>query len=495
MSKKNLSIISYLYLIVPVLLFFTMYLKIYISIPLDIGLIIILYRIVKNNTAKDLVVSKRVLLVIFLISIIVCITAGIGNIFYQSSDWHWRNAIFRDMINKPWPVYYKSMNATLCYYIGIWILPALFGKLFLGLGSNVAFTMGNIALLIYAALGLTLITLWIINTYKTKDKKKIIISILVFFLFSGLDIIGLFLRRRFDLFHEVHLEWWSNTYQFSSIITQLFWVFNQSIVAWLITWMYLNEKKLSNYFLLIILALPYSPLPFCGLIILFLSSGIKHLIDSIKNKNVLELFKEVFSIQNVLAILVILPIYFFFYRTNGSVNEAGFRLELGLLKGRGIIYLMVFWILEVGIYYIILFKKYKSNYLFHVAYISLIFIPLFRIGNALDFSMRASIPSMIVCIYFIIDYIINNRFDKISKIIVIIFIFGMITPGFEYLRAVHSIRVNKKINNVADKIKTFEDKDISEYTNFISPDPEESIFYKYLARDIKEQKNDKRNNK
>ena len=483
---KKLKFISLLYLILPIIVFYIGYLKLYISIPLVIGLGYILYKGFKEK--EKIVINKKTIRIILLISLLICFTAGLGNMYYQSDDWRWRNAIFRDMINKPWPVYYESMNATLSYYIGFWTLPAVIAKPFLIFGQNVAWTIGNLMLLLYATIGLTLVLLWIIKTFKLKDKKKIILCLAIFLLFSGLDFVGSLITQNFAVIKASHLEWWATRYQFSSTITLLFWVFNQTIATWLITWMYLNEKKLNNYFLLILLALPYSPLPFCGLMILFFATGVKYLIEAINNKKIKELFKDIFSIQNILALITILPIYYLFYKTNGATNESGFRLDWVLLQGNGIIHILMFWTLEIGIYYILLFKKYKKNYLFHVAFLTLIFIPIFKIGNAADFAMRASIPLIIVCIYFIIDYALHN---KLNKIIITIFIIGAITPGCEYLRSLKNIIEYKKINCVADDIKTFEDKNIKEYSNFVSPEPEDTLFYKYLARDIKGVKNDK----
>lgn len=47
--------------------------------------------------------------------------------------------------------------------------------------------------------------------------------------------------------------------------TCLFWVFNQTVVPWLMTLCVLNEKSVENYALLGLLALPFGPLPFVGL--------------------------------------------------------------------------------------------------------------------------------------------------------------------------------------------------------------------------------------
>lgn len=59
--------------------------------------------------------------------------------------------------------------------------------------------------------------------------KKQGIGLLFLIFFSGMDILGaLYSSRLPDLlaYDAMHLEWWTNDFQFSSLTTCLFWVFN-----------------------------------------------------------------------------------------------------------------------------------------------------------------------------------------------------------------------------------------------------------------------------
>ena len=54
--------------------------------------------------------------------------------------------------------------------------------------------------------------------------------------FSGLDVVGTVLRVPAAIEHwdvTKHLEWWAGRYQYSSMTTQLFWVPNHALGAWL----------------------------------------------------------------------------------------------------------------------------------------------------------------------------------------------------------------------------------------------------------------------
>jgi len=487
MNIKTLKRLSYVYLILPVILFILGWIKLIFSIPITIALIIAIVILNKQSEEKDneKIISIKLLSAIFFILLFVCILAGQGGLFYQSDDHNWRNAVFRDLINEDWPVYYEYSDNYLNYYIGHWMVPAGIAKIFLLISETVAWNIGNILLLLWTTLGVNLTFLWIINAIKNRSKKNIFIALIVFLFFSGLDILGTFIGNDIVI-EKMHLEWWATEYQFSCITTQLFWVFNQAIPIWLIVMIFLNEKSVKNYFLLIILCLPYSPLPFLGAMLIFACNGFRILYKSIKEKKLKTFFKDVFSMQNCIALICILPIYYFYYSLNQSTMENGLRFLSELSSMSDLMDLLIFWFLEIGIYFVVLCKNYKKSSLFWVSFISLIFIPLFTIGSERDFAMRASIPCLFVSMIFVIDFLLNKSYEnnKISKILIVsCLVIGMITPLFEYARAVKEVAENGKIRLVADEIVTFSDKEPERlFKNFMAQNNSDSIFIKYLKK-------------
>lgn len=511
MTEKNLKLISYLYLIIPVIIFVISWTKLFFSIPITICLIII-FKLLYNQTKNDNqnISELKNIIPIFVIILLICITAGHGGLFYQSNDWDARNAIFRDLIQQNWPVYYEKSNSALTYYIGQWMVPSVFGKLAIFIANvtssifpniftsimkklslEFAFKLGNIGLLFWNSLGVLIVILWLIKILKLEKRKDIYLAIFIFLFFSGLDIIGMTIFGTFNVFlRRIHLEWWAITYQFSSMITQLFWVFNQSIPAWIITLIFLEEKSVKNYMLLILLALPFSPLPFIGLIILFACNGIRFLIVSVKNKKAVNFIKDIFSIQNVLAFFTILPLYACLYFGNssatGNKDGGGFLLMTDLLTPFELIKLLIFWFIEVGIYGIFLIKRHRKNPLFYVIMIALLIIPLFKLGYEYDFSMRVSIPLLLVINVWIVQKYLeekNKNNITISFILLtIVLSIGFVTPMCEYARAFYYINKTKKINLVCDITKTFSELD-EIGANFVTQNPKEnSIFFKYIAK-------------
>ena len=511
MTEKKLKIISYLYLITPIIIFVIGWTKPIFSIPITICLIIILkllHNQVKNETEN--IIEFKKIIPIFIIILLICITSGHGGLFYQSSDWDARNAIFRDLVQQDWPVYYEKSNSALTYYIGQWMVPSVFGKIVIVIANVIssivpniftsimkklslefAFQVGNIVLLLWNSFGVLIAILWIIKILKLEKKKDIYLAIFVFLFFSGLDVVGMSIFGTFNVFlRRIHLEWWGITYQYSSMITQLFWVFNQSIPVWIITLMFFEEKKVNNYMLLILLALPFSPLPFIGLVILFACNGIRFLIESIKNRKIVSFIKYIFSIQNILAFISILPLYGCFYFGNssavGSTDGGGFSLMTDLITPFELFKLLIFWFIEVGIYGIFLIKTQKKNSLFYIIMIALFVIPLFQLGYEYDFSMRVSIPLLLVIDIWIVQKYLE---EKNKKGVTLTFIFltlvlciGLVTPLCEYARAIYRINEAGKINYVCDITKTYTKSD-EVASNFVTENPKEnSIFFKYIAK-------------
>ena len=219
-------------------------------------------------------ISLEFLVFSFLIIFTWVFFSGIGGFGFQNLDFLARNAVFHDLINYPWPVIYdfsadstlKEMfgnTGALVYYFAYWLPSALVGKL---LGWKIA----NFVLFIWTLVGVSLCIL-LITRYIGKAS---ILIVLAFVFFSGLDIVGeimVYMREfiphaytgiyfpsanywgfylRYTL-NNYHLEMWNSGDGFSflnynSHTVQFFWVFNQSIPAWLVTLLLLNLNQIKG---------------------------------------------------------------------------------------------------------------------------------------------------------------------------------------------------------------------------------------------------------
>jgi len=164
MRSKKLTIpskwigrISFLYLLIPFLIFCLGFLKTYISLCI---IVIFLWLIIKSwsratQERLSFSLTRSTMVYTILVVFVWVALSGIGGFAFQNTDFHIRNAIFRDLINYHWPVKYftnptdSSISYSLTYYIGFWLPAALVGKI-------AGWTAANIALYFWSVLGIIL---------------------------------------------------------------------------------------------------------------------------------------------------------------------------------------------------------------------------------------------------------------------------------------------------------------------------------------------------
>ena len=163
------------------------WLKLPFAIVFCVGLFCLLYFIVND---KGLYIRfDECFIFILIISLSWVLLSGIGGFWAQSKDYPWRNAIFRDLILRDWPVYYPKSNGYLVYYFGYWLVPALFGKLAYKMGATElwAFRIGNCALYIWSVILVSILFILLINALKADTKKKQILIPVLFIFIIGIE--------------------------------------------------------------------------------------------------------------------------------------------------------------------------------------------------------------------------------------------------------------------------------------------------------------------
>lgn len=428
-------IISFIYLMAPFALFSVGWMKAQFWIPIILILFISFIYATRNISDNYYFVSKndlsKLIVALGIIAIWVYFS-GIGKFVFQNEDHFTRNAIFEIMINYDWPIINHQttgelpgnpQSTSLIYYLGFWIPAAVVGKMF-------GMTAANIFLYLWAVFGVFLTYYFIC----VKQNHVSLLPLVIMIMFSGLDIIGTWLTG-IDLStisNDFHLEWWIPPYQYSSMTTQLFWVFNQAIPAWLGTILILLQKNNRSLILILSCCLLTSTFPFVGLIpivlyqILFLR---KNAID--RKTWILDLF----SFQNVLGGGVIGIFSFLYLKSNVASGQFMKQSCYGPTYTNSILKLILFISCEFMVYTIVLFKYKKNDYLFYIINILLTIIPLFRIGEGADFCMRASIPSLFILMLFVIEVFTSHETDKKTKtLLLLILCVGSITPLHEIIR-------------------------------------------------------------
>lgn len=448
-SNKWIVRISFLYLTLPFLIFCVGFLKPIIFIPILLvfcGLAII--NIGGNKSEKTTFsIPLPSLILTLLIAMIWVWLSGIGGFAFQNTDFHTRNAIFRDLINYAWPVRYftnpvdTSIPYSLTYYIGFWLPAALVGKI-------AGWLAANIALYLWSVLGIMLTLLLLASKIKLTPAKLV----LLFVFFSGMDGLGTLLRvialpNTFNpLWPPIsHLEWWMPNFQYSSFTTQLFWVFNQALPAWLcMALLYITGER-KNIFLIWSLCCFFAPLPALGMFPYVVLKIPKDLFDSenlkfkTKMKPLSVFFSQLWldirsllSFENILGGGFVLGISFLYFSSNvQSANTSTSQIQSFSWA------FYIFFVLFEGLILWWIFKdRYKANLNWYLAGALLIVIPLIKIGNSQDFCMRASIPTLFMLLLWSSETLSAPK-TRVKVGLILLLCLGAITPIYEINRSIY----------------------------------------------------------
>jgi hypothetical protein len=355
--------------------------------------------------------------------------SGAGGFAFQNGDWVKHNAMLYDLVTRDWPVTYtiNDVPAFLNYYLGLYMVPALIGKL-----TNMQTALN--AQFVWIFCGVVLSYAWLTRIIK----KPRVLVIIFFILFATADSLGLIMVRNFTLFNFITpLEHWTATpHEYSSFSTLLFWVPGQAIGLWIVMGVLIDmykKEKTEHFPIFASLLMFWSPLGFVGMLP-FALFAIK------KNKLLL---------INIACALLILLFFYFYYSANifGTLHAKEY---MGLWKADARIFWLRFAIFIfseafVPIALIFSLKKHldeKLKKLFYIAAIMLLTLPFFKYGLLNDLVMRSSIPSIFIIFLCSYSLLVSKRVRQQHKFLwlglIIYFILGSVTSVTEINRAIRS---------------------------------------------------------
>jgi len=332
--------------------------------------------------------------------------------------------------------------------------------------------------------------LFLIAFAKASTGKAAAVCFAVFVFFSGMDVVGAVLWRGGLAWH---LEWWSNIYQYSSMTTCLFWVFNQTVAPWLICAVILQRPDVGDFGFLGTLCLFFAPFPFIGLLPFLFVYAACFLLRG--KGSFYERIKPFFTGRNVLFMAGVLPVCAFYFSMTGAINAATGTVywrvsEWPMFFSTLSLCLLAFFLfLEYGFTALILAPFYKRDPFFITAVVWLTFIPFFKIGPSGDFMMRASIPALFVLMALTAKVLVltadtlSNDLKIMKAGLVICLCIGAFTPAVEFTRAFVFTAKAGVQNAVADDVKSLAPFiGRPEVVNFSRIDAFETFFGRYLAR-------------
>lgn len=542
-KRKRINLIlltaAHIYLLLPILIFCVGWCKWYIGAVMSCIIVIGAYMsirqymLVKSVESVWVSVDRKTLWKCLFAVIIIAlwvVLSGIGGYVWQNEDHLHRNTLFNVLVKDNWPVVRSvAMNDAirergLVYYIGFWLPAGVIGKLF-GREAGYAFQC------VWAILGIvifySLICYW--------RKKVSLWPLVIFIFFSGLDVIGTLCGGEpiTALWGVEHLERWPKIYQYSSMTTQLFWVFNQAIPVWIACGLLFLRPHPKNCVMIWTSVMLTSTLPFIGLFPYVAYIIIKGDKPMGQYSSVAEYLKEVWkrlaSVPNLVCggaigiisflylvqntaggllqkiagippIIFVVAFFFFIAAIVGTVwlMVHGYSKHLKLLGAivigcgvvggvfyllnRGysinrivlrIMMLLWFYALEAGIYLYLLRQKKKQSGLWWLCSITLLVFPLIKIGTSIDFCMRASIPGLVLIYFWVVKKLEEGLKAKGAYILCIVLVLGGITSLHEIMRTIVYSSRPYSIEAVAEEAVFVEGNFSGDATG---------IFWEYIAK-------------
>ena len=477
MRKKSyiwVNIVIYIYMVLPTLIFVIGWLRWYWALGFSVLISFACLRGFMDSAQNNYWVIEenyKTFLKALLFIVGWVYLSGIGGWCYQNSDHEVRSAIFRALVEYDWPVISNNGERGLIYYIGFWLPAACVGKVF-------GIEAGYATQFIWAVLGIFMVY-YLICTYR---KKVDLWPMAFLILFSGLDYVGTWIlgQEGINLNLAAHLEWWAADFQFTSMTSQLFWVFNQAIPAWLATMMISVQKDCKNILFILSLCMLSSTIPFVGLIPIVIYFYIKRVITDRTTWN------EVFTFQNVVGVLIVGGCAFLYLIGNisgGMVKQDNASLVIKEPMA-GLLRYLLFYFLEFGVYLYFIYKYKKKKSLLYLIVAILLVCPFIKVGVGHDFCMRASVPALFILMLMCMDtlekiYLDNKRYMLVAYGIVLIL--GSITAFNEIHRSIRETFVKVTAGESVRYPEIDIESQVLQYGNF-SGETGNNIFYKYFAR-------------
>jgi hypothetical protein len=369
---------------------------------------------------SDVIVPWKAILIAASVALILFVLGGQGRFFHATADWQVRDAILADMARFPWPYAYQMDGGAgiLRAPLGLYLLPSLAGG-----GWH------EIAMLISNSLRLTLLIALCWPLFAgTRDR---IVAGSVFLLFSGFDFIGTVLVN--TLGGEAawtHLERWNFNNQFSSHITQAFWVPQHAIAGWACAVAFLlwhrGYARIGLFAATIPLVAIWSPLAIMGAVPFALLAGVRALRSGDWN------FGDV--ALGALAAMLALPSLAYMQLDAAELGSSAREITVAAYALVILLEVLPLWLPP----FLARSTLGEDRPILWVILGCLVVMPLYQIGANSDFQMRGSIMPLALLAVFFADWLLRMLDQKVRSGVVCaiaILAIGAVTPAVELQRS------------------------------------------------------------
>lgn len=355
------------------------------------------------------------------IAALLLLLGGEGRLFYANIDWMVRDGVLHDMGTHPWPYAYmaRGVPEVLRAPIGMYLVPALALKA----GGQ---AMADGALLLQNAFLLTV--LLGLGSVLFPSARHRAVALAVFIFFSGLDVAGAMLSplRSAGALPD-HLEWWVPAMQFSSHITQLFWVPQHALAGWAcaVGFMLWRDDRLSlgGFLALVPMTILWSPLSALGAM-----PFAAFAIGKAWRQRAIQPYDIALP---MIATLLSVPTLLYLSAAGQSVGARSVGIDPVAYFSFEFYEVMPF--LAIAIITPVALRFGKGSAL--LCFAILLVLPLLQVGRSADLMMRASIPALAILSVMIAHILImdGDRFRRAALLAILAI--GSVTGLHELRRA------------------------------------------------------------
>ncbi len=398
-----------------------------------LGGAVILWRARQSSALLSAPIDLAQLALSLALGLALCMLGGEGHFFYATTDWLTRDAVLADLVHNGLTVIYRyeGQDYLLRAPLGMYMIPAVAGRLFGLYAAHMALLAQN---------ALVLGTIAYFTALLAGVRKTPFLLILIGF--SGLDILPILLAEVIEMSKGepflafAHIEWWGEYYstvrlQYSSHITQLFWVPNHMAPGWwfgLLALLYVRKEiDLPAVMASFAALLMWSPLAMMGAAPFVALFALE------------QLPRRIFapSVWAAAAVgLCFLPIALYLVDDAGAVPH-----ELLLTREGYLLRYALFLAVEIPQAAIVLYAWNKvepfDRRILALSLALLMLIPFYSIGVSNDFVMRVSIPPLFLLAFAFARIAVLTPRDesRFATAISVIVILSAATPILEIKQA------------------------------------------------------------
>jgi hypothetical protein len=371
--------VAVLYLSLPLLLFFAFFTKLWIAVPALSTIVVVLNRVRPRADYRRIFAqgpNTPVLLICGVISALFLWVCGYAEPFGRTFDWLKHFALINELAQHSWPPINDESRTFLRYSLGYYLVPGAFTALF-----GIRWIEWSVFLQTWTGLFLLLALL----QHKIRPAQPTLFVIL-FLLFSGLDLIGWLIYGR-ESSILAHKEWWTGSnFAYEGHATLFIWVPQHALAGMIGLALLLPgraEGARAQYLgLLGAAVLFWSPFAALGLAPFALATALR-----IGRTALLDW-------GNLLcALLLGVPLVGYLMAGAASIPHS-FNWDH---PGFSWVIYVKFITLEVGVYLIALrLCGWRHLQYPAIVIVTLLLLPLYRIGVFNDLTMRACIPAIML---------------------------------------------------------------------------------------------------